>query len=659
MTVAKPRRRDAHVRLTFEAHQSLRRPSEAVVSPDGHRIAWSLPAAACLDPEVGAQARIWVVDRDGDPEELTDGPGVDTLPRWSPGSGALAYASDRGHPGRLSLHLLRLGTDERSELGEIAGSVEEITWSSDGSRLLVLAADVGSDRAGSFQATRILEKDAPADDPRVFRPRHFFRRLLVVDLEGHTTEVGPPGLTVWEADWNGGPLVAAIVSSDPSESGWFDASLVVWNVDAGEVVSRYESEWQLAVARLAPDSTHVAFVEALSSDRGDVAGAVRCARIDGPSLEARTLGAPLDVSWLRWVKGDRLLYAGWRGLHTACGLASLSGEIDEVWSGPATIGSRLCARAEADAGITRLAAVIEASNVPPEVAVLDVNGSRSWEAVTAFNGHLTAGELPRWQEYSWQAPDGLAIDGLLVLPPAVAASQLPLVVIVHGGPTTSWSHAWISDIPRLPLLWASEGYAVLLPNPRGSRGYGQAFARANLGDLGGRDLDDIVAGIDVLAAAGIVDETRVGITGNSYGGFIAGLAVGKTDRFAAAIPMAVISNWLSFHNTSNSGRFDELFLEADPYAPGGAYHERSPVVHARHVTAPTLIMQGELDLCTPVGQAQELYQAIAECGEAEVELVVFPREGHAYLERGHQTEIWERSLAWFGRHLAARAEVTD
>jgi dipeptidyl aminopeptidase/acylaminoacyl peptidase len=653
MTTAEAREGGAGVRLTFEDHQTLRRPAEAVISPDGRRIAWSLPPATYVDPAVGAQARIWIADRVAVPRELTQGPGIDTLPRWSPDSRTLAFASDRGHRGRLSLHTVRPDAAEPSELGEIAGSVEEIAWSSDGSRLLVLAADIGSDRAGSFQATKISDQSRPAEDPRVIRPRHYFRRLLLVDLEGRTTEVGPPGMTVWESDWDGESLVAAVASTEPSESGWYDASLVIWDFAAGEIVARYESEWQIAMSRLAPGCAHVAFVEGLASDRGDLGGTPMCARIDRESLEPTALAESLDVSCLRWVDDGRLFYAAWRGLGTSCGFVSTRGEIEEIWSGPATIGSRLCARAEIDAAAERVTTVFEALDTPPEIACLEVDGARRWEPLTTFNAHLAEFDLPVWREYSWQAPDGLRIDGLLVLPSSfVEPSRLPLVVIVHGGPTTSWSHAWISDIPRLPLLWASNGYAVLLPNPRGSRGYGQAFARANLGDMGGRDLDDILAGIDSLVAAGIVDGRRVGVTGNSYGGFIAALAVGKTDRFAAAIPMAVVSNWLSFHNTSNSGAFDELFLAADPYAPGGAYHERSPVVYARDVKTPTLIMQGELDLCTPVGQAQELYQAIAESGLAEVELVVFPREGHAYVERQHQIEIWTRSRAWFDRHLS-------
>ena len=114
--------------------------------------------------------------------------------------------------------------------------------------------------------------------------------------------------------------------------------------------------------------------------------------------------------------------------------------------------------------------------------------------------------------------------------------------------------------------------------------------------------------------------------------------------------MSCSSNWLSFHNTTNIGRFDELFLDADPYDAEGAYFSRSPIVHARNVRTPTLIIHGALDLCTPVGQAQELYQALAEAG-VEVELVIYPREGHGTQEWDHQVDLRDRVVGWFDRHL--------
>jgi dipeptidyl aminopeptidase/acylaminoacyl peptidase len=189
-----------------------------------------------------------------------------------------------------------------------------------------------------------------------------------------------------------------------------------------------------------------------------------------------------------------------------------------------------------------------------------------------------------------------------------------------------------------------------MPNVRGSVGRGPEFAEANLGDMGGGDLQDILTGIDALVRDGIVDDRRVAITGGSYGGFMACWAVTQTDRFAAAMPMAVVTDWVSFHSTTNIGQFDKLFLKADPYDPDGDYTRRSPVYHAAKCRTPTLILHGEDDLCTPLPQAVEFYNALVEAG-CETELVVYPREGHGWTELEHQVDAWNRMRDWLARHV--------
>ena len=127
---------------------------------------------------------------------------------------------------------------------------------------------------------------------------------------------------------------------------------------------------------------------------------------------------------------------------------------------------------------------------------------------------------------------------------------------------------------------------------------------------------------------------------------------GHPDRpLAAAMPMAVVTDWVSFHSTTNIGQFDKLFLKADPYDPEGDYTRRSPVYHAAKCRTPTLILHGEDDLCTPLPQAVELYNALVEAG-CETELVVYPREGHGWTEREHQIDSWNRIRDWLARHFA-------
>ncbi len=648
--------------VTMEALQTLRRPAEAVISPDGRWIACSVLAAPCTDPPRGQQAGLWLVAPGADPRPLTRGPWLDSLPRWSPDGQRLAFGSDRDHPGLLSAYLLDGDLGEARPVGTIRGSCEEIAWSADGQRLLILAADPGSDRAGALTATRIEDREAAPSDPKVTRPGQAWRRLFLVDVAADnttgdtttgdtTTEVGPPGENVWEFDWDGESTVVAVVSAGPSESSWYDAALVSIDLRTRAVTGRYQPRLQLSGPRLSPDGSKVAFIDGVASDRATwPGGQAKVAELTGGELAARDLGSGMEVSWLCWRDDSTLLYHAWAGLRSSCGTLSLDGTAHTLCANPETVGGRGTAPISADAARGRLAAVRESTNEPPEVALLDLaEPDRGWQPVTAFNAALRELELPRWVERRWTSADGTSVEGLVALPPGRDAAGLPLVVIVHGGPVSAWTHAFTNF--GHPLLWTAAGYAVLMPNPRGSRGWGPEFAEAILGDMGGGELTDILSGVDALVAEGLADTNRVGVFGASHGGFMSAWAITQTNRFAAALPMACVSDWLSFHHTTNIGRFDELFVGADPYDASGAYYVRSPIMHVRNVRTPTLIVHGALDLCTPIGQAEELYRGIADTGQAEVELVVYPREGHGISERAHQLDFWERARGFFDKHL--------
>jgi dipeptidyl aminopeptidase/acylaminoacyl peptidase len=258
--------------------------------------------------------------------------------------------------------------------------------------------------------------------------------------------------------------------------------------------------------------------------------------------------------------------------------------------------------------------------------------------------------FPEARTIRWHAEDGTEIEGVLMTPHR-ADGPLPMIVCVHGGPTWNWG-AFFSDSEPNAVLLATAGYACLLPNPRGSIGRGHGFAQAVIGDGGGVDFGDIMAGVDHCIAEGIADPNRLGISGLSYGGYMAGWAVGQTDRFGASVAMSVVSNYVSFHLTSEVWWYDHAILKGEWNDPASQYVERSPVTHAHRCRTPTLIIQGAADRCTPLGQAEELSAAIAESG-AEVELVVYPREGHVPIERAHALDAIHRTQAWFDRHLRA------
>ena len=351
-----------------------------------------------------------------------------------------------------------------------------------------------------------------------------------------------------------------------------------------------------------------------------------------------------------WIDDDSLWYARCDGTGTACGRMWLDGRREERWRGDAFIGDEVttpvCVSSD---GADVVWTTHQAHGLAPELARFD-HASGGWTRFTSFNDAIVAGtEFPDARTIRWRSPDdGMEIEGVLMTPRGVDG-PLPLIVCVHGGPTWNWG-AFFSDSEPNAVLLASAGYACLQPNPRGSVGRGHAFAQGVIGDGGGIDYRDIMAGVDHCIAEGIADPDRLGIAGLSYGGYMAGWAVGQTDRFRASVAMSVVSNYVSFHLTSEVWWYDHAILEGEWDDPASQYVERSPVTHAHRCTTPTLILQGAEDRCTPPGQGVELYNAIAEAG-AETELVVYPREGHVPLERAHALDAIQRTQDWFDRHL--------
>ena len=624
----------------------VRTPAELAFSPNGSRVAFALHATVA---DVGSYppSDLYLVDRESNtPVRITDGGWGDRSPAWSPDGSRLAFLSDRVTPGHQLPYTMAVGT-EAVLATNLQGSAEAVSWSGDGHRLLVLAADPGC--YGLDWSARAVRGAEPAPDPSVIQPGEARRRLFEIDVaSSHVTEVGPPGMSLWEFDGDPDGVVVALVSEDPSTAGWFRS--VVARLDLAERTahSLYRPAWSLEGLALSPDGRRAAVVEGYSSDPGLLSGSVMIVDLADGTTSDPWPGLQ-TVGLVEWIDDDSLWYARCDGTGTACGRISLDGTVDERWRGDAFIGDEVtkpkCAIAD---GGSVVWTTHQAHSQPPELAWFD-HDRGEWTRFTSFNDDVIADTVfPDVRTVRWTAADGLEIEGLLMTPHG-AEGPLPLLTLVHGGPTWNWG-AFFSDSEPNAVLLASAGYACLLPNPRGSIGRGHAFAQAVIGDSGGMDFRDVMAGVDACIAMGVADPERLGISGLSYGGYMAGWAVTQTERFKAAVAMSVVSNYVSFHLTSEVWMYDEMILRGDWNDPASQYGERSPVTHAHRCRTPTLVIQGAEDRCTPVGQGWELANAIAASG-TEVELVVYPREGHVPMERAHALDAIRRTQAWFDRHL--------
>jgi len=261
----------------------------------------------------------------------------------------------------------------------------------------------------------------------------------------------------------------------------------------------------------------------------------------------------------------------------------------------------------------------------------------AWPAVTA--------QIVRWKS------DELTIEGMLYLPPQSAAGKIPLIVDVHGGPTGAFHNAF----DPLTQFMLGQGWAVLRPNPRGSTGYGAAFAAANKNDLGGGDYRDIMAGVDAMIAQYPIDANKLGLMGYSYGGEMAAFVEGNTDRFKAIVSCAPVIDQHSEYGTEDSSWYDRWFY-GKPWEHAADAWRQSPLANVAKAKTPFLLIQGEEDVTDPLGQSQEMYRALRQAG-VHVEMVQYPREDHGPLggamhglpskEPWHGFDVRQRLIKFF------------
>lgn len=597
-------------------------------------------------------SHIWRFDAAG-ARQLTDGPHTAILVRPSPCDDMLAFASDRDCPGKFALFLLDT-SDEVKGIGEIPGTIEDLRWSADGSSIVVLAADRGLNGGATRAATRIWWGDE--QEPEITTGDALRRRLFRVSLAcGTTEEVGPGEHSVWEFDLVPGGAVA-IASRDASERGWHHAQLLHVDFDSRAVTVLHTPAWQLQGLAASPDGSKLAFVEAWASDRGLVAGEMRILDLVTGQVSVHGRDRLSNLTSIQWLCNNRLLFAGWERLGTVYGVMSVDGEIEWQQKEDATLGENsYAARVIVSADGNTIATVREATGMPPEICWRRLH-EPEWTRISDLNPHAISAlpDYPDVHHIAWHGKDGLALEGLVLLPRNRGyrlSAPLPMIVDIHGGPSYANKYSFN---PGSALPYVLAGFAVFLPNYRGNTGWGQEFARMNLGDPAGAEFDDIQAGIDHCIALGLADAERLGVTGSSYGGYLSNWAVATTRRFKAAVPVSSISSHVSCHYTCEHDFHN--FINGGPLTEKTNMHvalERSPLTQmGMHAPCtPTLLIHGRDDRCTPVSEAQQFYTALREHGVI-AELAIYPREGHgSFRERAHRIDSWLRRIAWFEKYM--------
>lgn len=308
---------------------------------------------------------------------------------------------------------------------------------------------------------------------------------------------------------------------------------------------------------------------------------------------------------------------------------------------------------ESKALVDKKAQVIALSAAGGTVAFTMSDAAHPAEVYT-LQGQLThLNNIEGWnlsvpETIAYKSFDGADVEEWLY-PPTHPAGHIPMILSIHGGPHGQFGYAF----NPAAQFYASRGYATLTINPRGSSGYGQKFADGTIGNWGGGDYKDLMAGVDhVLQNHRDIDPERLGVTGGSYGGYMTNWVITQTHRFKAAVAAASVSDLVSFYATSLYQDLIHAEFSGYPWS-GGNYAllwKWSPLAYVKDATTPTMFLHGERDNDVHITQAEEMYTALRQRG-VEAELVRYPREGHGFREPKHQKDSRERTMEWMDRFL--------
>ena len=588
---------------------------------------------------------------------------------WSRDGTALIFIASDDSTGKARLEMARGG--QLQTLVTIDGVASFPRFSPDGRQIALLATVSAKKRTGALEAGAPQTGDIGTESDE--------QRLATVPVQGgELTFASPADSFVYEYDWTPDSRgFVGIAAKGDGDANWWIAELDAFDCacqgagqdaskratrgagqDATQGVARSARliahfDLQMAVPRVAPNGRSVQFIGGLMSDAGTVGGEIYEVPIEGGVPHSITPGYGGSFTSIAW-KGSKLYATAIVVDHATLNVVgSRDHKVQTLWSAPVT------ARAgDGDTGVE-----VSLSGDGKKFATAAEDFARGPAILFGTPARLTpithdnderAASLET-KSLRWYS-DNYNVQGWLVCPPAGDDSKpsggRPLIVHVHGGPSAAILPLFGTDYSLYTTAheWTQRGYCVLLPNPRGSYGQGEAYTRANIRDFGGGDFRDILAGVDAAVANAPIDPKRVGIHGHSYGGFMTMWAVTHTTRFSAAIAGAGLSNWISYYGTNGIDTWMLPFFGASMYDNPQIYRDVSPLETIRAARTPTLIYTGDLDVEVPATQSFEFWRGLRAVG-VTTELHVYPGEGHLLQKPEHVLDLRQRLPAWFDHYL--------
>jgi dipeptidyl aminopeptidase/acylaminoacyl peptidase len=646
--------------LSFERFLALQIVGDPRLSPDGSTVAFTVSVPSLQDNR--NVSRIWIVPAaGGTPRALTAGPGSDFAPRWAPDRRSLGFVSTRADGAQV--WRVAAAGGEATQLTKLESGVNDFLWARDGK-----AVYVTSDLKWPATGQEIDQRNGEYPTQARIWSELFYRywnewrngvrsHLLRIELAGQAVkDLTPvdhdtPPLDLGGADLAVSPSgteLALVMNPDTvvAESTNNDV-FTVGSDGAGltPVTTRRGNDHSPAFA---PDGRTIAYLSmetpGYESDRQQLM------LYDRASRQHRALSADWDVNVqsLAWTPDSKalILEIDERGMHNLYRVDVTTRQRTRIVTGGVNGAMQV-----SPAG-NQVVFLRQTATQPPELYAVGVDG-RGLRPLTSLNATALAGlELPPLESFSFVGALGDSVQAWLLKPPGFdPARKYPLIYIVHGGPQVpmldSWSLRWNYQ------MFAARGYVVSAVNFHGSPGWGQQFTNSITQHWGDHPLEDLMKGLDHLAALPYVDSTRMAAAGASYGGYMINWMQGHTDRFKV-----MVSHDGIFDLASAQGATEELWFPNHDFGPGGmtnpatrAMLEKwSPSNYADRWKTPMLVIHGQLDYRLELAEGLQAFTALKLRGVA-AKFLYFPDEGHWVLKPRNRRLWWSTVLDWIDQYL--------
>ncbi|WP_246942931.1 S9 family peptidase [Bacillus pinisoli] len=654
--------------ITAEDLNKFKYVGDPQLSPSKDKVAYVLTH---VDQEKdGYFSYIYVSDLKGEGRKFTSHYSKENLvkdvaPQWSPDGKALAFRSNR--TGKNQVWLLHTDGGEAVQLTDVKQGVGEFAWSPDGSQLAVtvngelkLSTDKEEKKEEKSDVKVITRLRYKGDGVGIYNEDRKHVYLFNVATKAFTKvtegdhDFGQPRFSP-----DGKSLFYVGTKAEDKEWGYLPC---IWkyDIESKEESLFYQGNGYLNSPSISPDGKWLAVAGHTRGERSQGNANVLLFSLETGELKNLTesfdytvgnlvgVDAKYETAELRliWDSSSSTIYFS-ATVGGDCQLfkVNIDGEVSTALSQAVASLNSYDIVSDDQAVL-----VLSTPHSVGDLVIQDLNNVANVEVLTAWNEELYNDvHLSTPENFHYKSTDGWNVEGWIMKPYGYEeGKKYPMILQIHGGPATAYGNGLHHEMQ----LMASKGYVVLYTNPRGSHGYGHDFVNAVIGDYGGMDYEDIMAGVDyALANFTYIDTDQLFVTGGSYGGYMTNVIVTRTDRFKAAVTQRSICNWHSFYGTSDIGFFFTEWQHdhADLWDDVEKLLKLSPLTYARNVKTPTLILHSEQDLRCPMEQAEQWYIALKRLG-VETKLVRFPDENHDLSRSGkpkHRLERLQHLIGWF------------